>query len=565
MKLNGAQILCEGLIKEGVEVIFGFPGGRVIQYFDTLPQYQKLRFILVRHEQAAAHAADAYARATGKVGCCVATSGPGATNLVTGIATAYLDSSPIVAITGQVDRASIGRDAFQEIDITGITLPITKHNYLVLKADEMADTVKESFYIARTGRPGPVLIDVPSDVWVEEANFQYPEKVKLPGYNPKIEVNLVQIKKALKEINESKRPVIIAGNGVIISNASEQLKELAEKAQIPVVTTMLGIGSFSQKHLLSYGMVGMHGMVCANFAVSEADLIIGIGMRFDDRVTSKVSTFAPHARVIHIDIDPAEIGKNIKVTVPVNGDIKDVLEKLNKELQPKNHSDWIRQIEEWRNEHPSHEVRETDCLIPQYVIGTINEVTGGNAIIVTDVGQHQMWTAQHCIVNKPKRFISSGGLGTMGFGLPASIGAQVGCPRDTVWAICGDGGFQMTMQELATIVQEKLPIKIAILNNGYLGMVRQWQEFFWGKRYVGTPLTGPDFVKIADAYGITALRVTDKNLVRSAIEQAMSCKGPFLLDFIIEPEENVYPMVNLGCAICEILEDPAREVATWRR
>ncbi|MFC1906172.1 biosynthetic-type acetolactate synthase large subunit [Chloroflexota bacterium] len=563
MKLNGAQILCEGLVREGVEVIFGFPGGRVIQFFDTFEQYPQLRFVLVRHEQAAAHAADAYARVTGRVGCCVATSGPGATNLVTGIATAHLDSAPMVAITGQVDRPSLGRDAFQEIDITGITLPITKHNYLVMKSDEMAEAVKEAFHIAGTGRPGPVLIDVPSDVWVEQAEFKYPDKVELPGYKPEIKIHPSQVKKAAKAISEAKRPIIIAGNGVIISDAYAELKELAEKAQIPVTNTLLGIGCFPQGHVLYYGMVGMHGMAYANYALNESDLIIAIGMRFDDRVTSKLSTFATRANVIHIDIDAAEIDKNIKANVPVVGDIKEVLTGLNKDIEKQSHGEWIKQIDAYRSEHPSHEIRETDCLLPQYVVRCISEVSGGDAVVVTGVGQHQMWAAQHSLINKPKSFISSGGLGTMGYSLPAAIGAQMGRPNETVWSIDGDGSFQMTLQELATIQQERLPIKIAILNNGYLGMVRQWQEFFWDKRYVATPITGPDFVKIAEAYGVPGMVVTDRKEVIPAIRKATNHDGPYLLDFRVEPEENVYPMVKPGAAICELLEQPKSEVKTW--
>ena len=563
MKLNGAQILCEGLVKEGVEVIFGFPGGRVIQFFDTFEQYPQLRFVLVRHEQAAAHAADAYARATGRVGCCVATSGPGATNLVTGIATAHLDSVPLVAITGQVDRPSLGRDAFQEIDITGITLPITKHNYLVMKADEMAETVKEAFHIAGTGRPGPVLIDVPSDVWVEEAEFKYPEKVELPGYRDVIEVYPEQVRKAARAIASAKRPIIVAGNGVIISGANAELKEFAEKAQIPVINTLLGLGSFPQNHVLYYGMVGMHGMAYANYALNEADLIVAIGMRFDDRVTSKLSTFNSKADVVHIDIDAAEISKNVKATVPVVGDVKEVLTELNKDIEKQSHADWLNQIDEYREEHPSHEIRECANILPQNVVGTIAEVSGGEAIIVTGVGQHQMWAAQNSIINKPRSFISSGGLGTMGYSLPAAIGAQMGRPNETVWSIDGDGSFQMTLQELATIQQERLPIKIAILNNGYLGMVRQWQEFFWGKRYVATPISGPDFVKIAEAYGVPGEVVTDRDEVKASIEKATGHDGPYLLDFRIEPEENVYPMVKLGATICELFEQPKSEVKTW--
>jgi acetolactate synthase-1/2/3 large subunit len=563
MKLNGAQILCEGLVKEGVEVMFGFPGGRVIQFFDTFEQYPQLRFILVRHEQAAAHAADAYARVTGRVGCCVATSGPGATNLVTGIATAYLDSVPVVAITGQVDRPSLGKDAFQEIDITGITLPITKHNYLIMKADEMAEAVKEAFHIAGTGRPGPVLIDVPSDVWVEETDFKYPEKINLPGFKPITKGHSAQIKKACKAIYAAKRPVILAGNGVIISNAATELKEFAEKAQIPVINTLLGIGCFPQKHVLYYGMVGMHGMAYANYAVTESDLIVAIGMRFDDRVTSKLSTFAPHAHVIHIDIDPAEIGKNVKVAVPIVGDIKSVLADLNKQIEPQTHGSWINQIDQWCGEHPSHEIRDIDSVLPQHVVRTIAEVNGGDAIIVTGVGQHQMWAAQHSVINKPRSFVSSGGLGTMGYSLPAAIGVQVGRPKETVWSIDGDGSFQMTLQELATIQQERLPIKIAIFNNGYLGLVRQWQEFFWGKRYVATPISAPNFVKIAEAYGVPGQVVTKKIDVLPAIKKATNHDGPYLIDFRVEPEENVYPMVKLGSAICELLEDPKSEVKVW--
>ena len=559
MKLTGAQIVCESLIKEGVEVMFGIPGGAVIPFYDALPEYPKLRHILTRHEQGAAHAAEGYARALGKVGVCVATSGPGATNLVTGIASAYLDSTPVVALTGQVARPFIGKDAFQEIDITGITLPITKHNYLVTAAADMAGVIREAFHIARTGRPGPVLIDIPRDVFIEEAEFRYPDKVSLRGYKPTIQGHPVQIKKAAHLINEACRPLIIAGRGVLISGASPQLKELAEKAQIPVITTLLGIGSFPESHLLSLGMLGMHGMAYANMAVNAADLIIAIGMRFDDRATAKVSSFAPHAKVIHIDVDPAEIGKNVKVDVPIVGDVGAVLQALNRDITPKNHVEWVSQIDEWRRDHPSTVIRETDDLIPQYVVRQIYEVTKGDAIIVSGVGQNQMWAAQYFEYNRPNTWISSGGLGPMGFELPAAMGAKVACPEETVWCIAGDGGFQMTIQELATIDQEKLAVKIAILNNRFLGMVRQWQELFYERRYVATPLSGPDFVKVAEAYGIAALRVTDKVMVTSAIEAAMEHQGPFLIDFQIEPEENVYPMVPPGAAINEVLEEPRKE------
>ncbi len=559
MKLTGAQIICEGLVKEGVEVIFGFPGGAILPLYDTLPQYPRLRHILVRHEQGAAHAADGYARATGKVGVCMATSGPGATNLVTGIANAHLDSSPVVAITGQVARPFIGKDAFQEIDISGITLPITKHNYLVLDTNSLAKVVKEAFYLARTGRPGPVLIDLPRDVQIEQAEFNYPSKVDLPGYKPTFQGHPAQIKKAAKLINEAQRPLIIAGRGVIISGAYAELKQLAETVQIPVVTTLLGIGCFPESHILSFGMLGMHGMAYANMAVEAADVIIAIGMRFDDRATAKVSAFAPHASIIHIDIDPAEIGKNVPVVVPIVGDVKLVLNALNKLIISTEHIDWFRQLEDWRKEHPSTAIRDCEGLLPQLVIRKIYEVTQGEAIIVTGVGQNQMWAAQHYCYNKPNSLISSGGLGTMGFELPAAMGAKVGCPDTTVWCIAGDGGFQMTIQELATIVQEKVAVKIAIINNGYLGMVRQWQELFYGRRYVATPLSGPDFVKIAEAYGLPGLRVRHKEEVVPAIEQAMEEQGPFLIDFVVEPEETVYPMVTPGAALTEVLEGPREE------
>jgi len=559
-KLRGAQILCQTLIEEGVDVIFGFPGGAVLPLYDTLPEYPQLRHILVRHEQGAAHAADGYARASGKVGVCFATSGPGATNLVTGIANAHLDSVPMVAVTGQVARPFIGKDAFQEIDITGITIPITKHNYMILKADDMARVVKEAFYIARTGRPGPVLLDIPKDVFDEEINYKEPEQLDLPGYEPTFEGHPIQIKKAAKLINESKQPIVIAGRGVIISNAYEELKHLAEKAQLPIVHTLLGIGCFPQTHILSFGMLGMHGVAHANLAIDASDLIIAIGMRFDDRATANVSGFAPNAQIIHIDIDPAEIGKNMKTTVPIVGDAKNILQSLIERIEPSNHTDWIHRIEEWRQQHPLVTIRKSEELLPQYILRQIYEITRGEATIVTGVGQHQMWSALHYCYDKPNSFISSGGLGTMGFELPAAIGAKVGIPNDIVWAIAGDGGFQMTIQELATIAQENLGVKIAIMNNGYLGMVRQWQEMFYEKRYTATPLAGPDFVKIAEAYGLNAIRVNNKIEVIPAIQKAMDTPGPFIIDFCIEPEENVYPMVAPGACLAEVMIDPRDDV-----
>jgi len=556
MKMTGGQIVCESLLKEGVEVIFGILGGAILPLYDTLPQYPQLRHVLVRHEQCAAHAADGYARATGKVGVCFATSGPGATNLVTGIANANLDSVPIVAITGQVARPFIGKDAFQEVDITGITLPVTKHNYLVLDITTLAKTIKEAFYLARTGRPGPVLVDIPRDVFIEETEFHYPSKVILPGYKPIHDGHPAQIKKAAKLINEAKNPLIVAGRGVIISQAYAELKTLAETAQIPVITTLLGIGSFPESHALSYGMVGMHGMAYANMAVNNSDVLVAIGMRFDDRATAKVAGFAPNAKIIHIDIDPAEIGKNVAVEVPIVGDVKIVLSELNRQLSPTNRLEWIAQLDDWRKEHPSTIIKESSSLIPQFVIRKIYDVTGGKSTVVTGVGQHQMWAAQHYWYDRPNSFISSGGLGTMGFGLPAAIGAKIGCPDETVWCIDGDGSFQMTSHELATIAQEKAAVKIAIINNGFLGMPRQWQELLYSKRYVASRLIGPDFVKLAEAYGIPGSCVKHKEEVVPAIERAMAEPGPFLIDFQVEPEENVYPMVPPGSSLTELIEEP---------
>ncbi len=565
MKKTGAQILCESLIQEGVEVIFGFPGGAVLPLYDTFLQYPQLRHILVRHEQGAAHAADAYARVTGKVGVCLATSGPGATNLVTGIANAYLDSSPMLAITGQVATPFIGKDAFQETDITGITLPITKHNYLIFDVKDLARAVKESFYIAQHGRPGPVLIDIPRDIFQQEADFAYPDNVDLPGYRPTLMGHPSQMKRAAKLINDAERPLIIAGRGIIISGAFSELKDLAEKAQIPVVTTLLGIGCFPESHILSFGWLGMHGMAYANKAVDDADLIIAVGMRFDDRATGVVSAFAPNARIIHVDIDPAEIGKNVRVDVPIVGDVKTVLEALNKQIIPREHMVWFNQLDRWREEHPSLEIRECDELIPQYIIRQIHEVTKGDATIVTGVGQNQMWAAQFFFYDKPNCLVSSGGLGTMGFEIPGAIGAKVGRPDDTVWCIAGDGGFQMTIQELATIVQEGLAIKIAIINNGYLGMVRQWQEMFYKRRYSNVQLYNPDFVGIAEAYGIPAVRVKDKLDVIPTIERAMEHDGPFLIDFVVDPEENVFPIVPPGAALVHYIETPRTEKTTHKK
>jgi len=553
---TGAEILCECLIKEGVEVIFGFPGGVLLPLYDTIPRYPQLRHILVRHEQGAAHAADAYARVTGKLGVCLATSGPGATNLVTGIANAYLDSVPLLAITGQVPTHFIGKDAFQEIDITGITVPITKYNQLVLDINDLAKAIREAAYVAQVGRPGPVLVDIPRDVFQARTEFSYPEKVDLPGFKPKLFGHPAQVKKAADLVNSAERPVIVAGHGINISKAFPELKELAENAQIPVVTTFLGIGCFPESHVLSYGWLGMHGMGYANKAVHNADLLIAVGMRFDDRATGGVSTFAPHARVVHIDVDAAEIGKNIPVDVPIVGDLKNVLQVLNKQVSKREHVAWLSQLDEWRSLHPAMEIRNHEDILPQYIIRQIYEATKGDTIIVTGVGQAQMWAAQYFYYDRPNSFISSGGLGTMGFELPGAIGAKVGRPQETVWCIAGDGGFQMTVQELATMVQEDLDINIAVFNNGWLGMVRQWQELIYNKRYFGTKLYNPDFVKLAEAYGIKGVKVSKKIDVRPAIHKAMEHKGPFLIEFIVEPEENVYPFVPPGKTIVEFLELP---------
>ncbi len=561
MKLTGAEIVCESLLKEGVEVLFGLPGGAVLPLYGALSKYRRLRHILVRHEQAAAMAADGYARSTGKVGVCLATSGPGATNLATGIACAQMDSVPLVVITGQVPRPAIGRDAFQETDVTGITLPITKHNYLIMNASDVAPAIKEAFHIARTGRPGPVLVDIPKDVLLDErAEFLWPATVHLPGYHPPGEGDSEQVAQASKLINEAERPVILAGHGVLISHAYTELLELAEKAQIPVITTLLGISSFPSSHYLNVGMPGMHGMAYASLAIDQADLLIGLGMRFDDRVTGRLKDFAPHAKVIHIDVDPSEMHKNVKATVPVVGDLKCVLRQLLPLVERKVHVDWLRHIDKLRKEHPSLYIRESDVLLPQYVLKQLSDVAQGDAIVVTGVGQHQMWAAQHFTFNEPNSLITSGGLGAMGFEVPAALGAKVGRPDKVVWSIAGDGGFQMTMCELATAVENHIEVKFAILNNGTLGMVRQWQDFFYDKDYFATMYTGnPDFVKLAEAYGIPGIRVTDQSQVVPAIWQAMETPGPVVVDFIVKPDENVYPMIPAGESVHEMLEEPLPE------
>ena len=562
MRRNGGQLVCEALLREGVDTIFGLPGGAILPLYQILPQYPELNHILVRHEQGAAHAADGYARVTGKPGVAWATSGPGATNLVTGIGTAMMDSVPMVCITGQVGRAAIGSDAFQETDITGITLPITKHNYLVMHASEIPGAIKEAFHIANTGRPGPVLVDIPKDVFTEEVDVDWSDEIDLPGYKPNLKGNGRMIRRAVDLIYEAERPVILAGHGVIISRAYDELRELAEDAQIPVITTLLGIGSFPESHILSVGMPGMHGMAYASLAIEEADLLIALGMRFDDRITGDTSLFARGSKKIHVDIDPSEIGKNVAVDVPIVGDVKLVLQELNKRIEPTSRPSWLKRVEQLKREHPSMHIRDTDRLIPQYVINQISEATNGDAVIVTGVGQHQMWAAQHYTFNEPCSFVSSGGAGAMGYEVPGAMGAQVGRPDKVVWSIAGDGGFQMTMCELATMFENRIPVKIAILNNGFLGMVRQWQQLFYDRSYVATGYSGnPDFVKLAEAFGIYGARVTEKSEVMPTIKEAMAFDGPAVVDFVVEQEENVYPMIPAGMSVGQMIEEPMAEEA----
>ncbi|MCM8766495.1 MAG: biosynthetic-type acetolactate synthase large subunit [Candidatus Omnitrophica bacterium] len=552
--MKGAQIFVECLKREGVKVIFGYPGGAVLPLCDVLYD-SGIRFILTRHEQGAAHAADGFSRSSGKVGVCLATSGPGATNLVTGIATAYMDSVPIVAITGQVATHLIGNDAFQEVDTTGITRPITKHNYLIKDVNEIPRVVREAFYIARTGRPGPVLIDFPVDIQRKEGEFYWPEKVEIRSYKPKYEGHPLQIKKAWDLIKSSKKPVLIAGGGVIISNASEELKKFLEKTNIPVTFTLLGLGSIDVEWEYSLGMPGMHGTKYANFAISEADLLISVGCRFDDRVTGKIDEFAPNAKIIHIDIDPSAISKNVEVDVPIVGDAKLVLKKLNEIAEKIDIDEWLKKIKEWKEKFPLK--YERNGFKPQYIIEKISEYTKGDAIICTEVGQNQMWTAQYYKFKKPRTLITSGGLGTMGYGFPAAIGAKVANPEKIVIDIAGDGSIQMNIQELATAVYNKIPVKVFILNNCYLGMVRQWQQLFYNRRYAFTCLEGgqPDFVKLAESYGAIGYRVTNEQEFDNILPKVLEEKEKVVfVDCRIEPEENVFPMVPAGASLTEILD-----------
>ncbi|MBS3969849.1 MAG: biosynthetic-type acetolactate synthase large subunit [Clostridia bacterium] len=552
--LTGAEILLRALEMEGVDTIFGYPGGTVLHIYDALYNCKAIKHILPRHEQGGVHAADGYARSTGRPGVVLATSGPGAANLVTGIATAYMDSIPMVVITGQVAIPAIGRDSFQEADITGITLPITKYGFLVKDIKELARCIHEAFYIATTGRPGPVIVDIPKDITVKTCEFFYPPEYNLPGYKLKPNGIEKELEETVKLIKEAKRPVLYAGGGVIASGAEKQLVVLAEKLDIPVTCTLMAKGAIPDTHPLALGMPGMHGTAYANYAITESDLLLAVGARFDDRVTGNVKTFAPNAKKVHIEIDPAEINKNVVVDVAILGDTKEILGKLLSKLESQKRPDWIAQINEWKEKYPLRFVQGEGTLKPQYVISSINEILEDNSFVVADTGQHQMWSAQYIKTRRGRGFFTSGGLGTMGYGFPAAIGAQVANPESLVVAIVGDGGFQMNCQELATVAVYNLPVKICIINNGYLGMVRQWQDLFLNKRYSHTNINqGPDFVRLAEAFGVKALRVTKPEEVLPALQEAKDYPGSVLIDFIVEKEENVFPMVPAGGSIYEML------------
>ena len=551
--IKGARILLECLSRLGINEIFGYPGGAVIPIYDELYSFKGIKHYFARHEQGAVHEADGYARSTGKVGACLATSGPGATNLVTGIMTAHMDSIPLLVITGQVSSSLLGKDAFQESDIVGITVPITKNNYLVQDIKDLPRILKEAYYIASTGRPGPVLVDIPRDIQLQEIPYDefnkiYENHFSLEGYNPVYEGHKGQIKTAIKMIKDSKKPLIIAGAGILKAHAYEELKEFVEKTNIPVAMTLLGLGSFSGNHELALGMIGMHGTTYANYAANEADLIIAAGMRFDDRVTGNPQKFVPNAKIIHIDIDPAEIGKNKLIDVPIVGDLKNVLTDLNEKAPKVSYDEWLKQIKKWKKEYSlTYRKTEDDILIPQEILSEIDKITKGNVIVATDVGQHQMWAAQYLTFNNPYSILTSGGAGTMGFGLPAAIGAQVANPNKKVLAVVGDGGFQMTFQELMLIKEYNLPVKIFIINNSYLGMVRQWQELFHEKRYSSVDLSyNPDFIKIGEAYGIKSIQLKNKKDLKKNLKKILESDEAVLVECIVEKEENVYPMIPAG-------------------
>ena len=561
MELTGAQILLESLKKEGVDVLFGYPGGAVIDIYDELPRHPELKHVLVRHEQGAVHAADGYARASGKVGCCLVTSGPGATNTVTGIATAYCDSIPLVVFTGQVPTQLIGNDAFQEVDIVGITRPCTKHNFLVKDVRNLAMTIRQAFYLARSGRPGPVLVDLPKDIMQARMEFVWPEDIFMRSYNPTYKPNLNQLRRTAEELAKARKPIILAGGGVIMANASEVLCELAHELNIPVATTLMGLGAFPANGDLWLGMVGMHGTYAANMSINHADLLVCVGARFDDRVTGRLQDFASHARIVHIDIDPTSIRKNVEVDVPVVGDCRQALEGILEICRAKMadtdwsgmHADWLQTVHEWKANHPLA-YNKNGHIKPQQVIETMYSITKGDAIIATEVGQNQMWAAQFYTFTKPRTLLTSGGLGTMGYGFPAAIGAQFAFPDKLVINVAGDGSIQMNIQELATVVQNKIPVKVVILNNGHLGMVRQWQELFYNRNYSHTNMEAqPDFVKLAEAYGAEGYRISKPEELEDVLRKALTSPNPAFIDVMVEREENVYPMVPAGAALDEML------------
>ncbi len=563
MKRKGAQIVWEVLSREGVEVVFGYPGGAILPTYDAMLDYP-VRHVLVRHEQGAAHAADGYARASGKVGVTISTSGPGATNLVTGIATAMMDSSPIVCITGQVPSPAIGSDAFQETDVTGVTLPITKHNYLVTDVEDLAGALREALYVARSGRPGPVLVDITKDA--QNATTDYKptdEPVQLPGYRPDLRSTGEQMERAVQLISQSERPIILAGHGVLLSGAMQELLEFVDKTQIPVTPTLLGLGGIPASHPLNLGMMGMHGEAWVNTAIQESDLLLAFGMRFDDRVTGNLKTYAPNARKIHIDIDPSEINKNVKVDVGIVGDLRSKLRELTPLVPEKTHTEWIEYIDELKGDSAVRDIQhmpDDGHLYAAHVIHDLWRQTDGRALVVTDVGQHQMWEAQYYKHDYPNKLVTSGGLGTMGFALPAALGAKFGQPEDEVWVVVGDGGFQMTAAELSTCAQEGIKLNIAVINNGFLGMVRQWQEFFYERRYAATPLQNPDFVKLAEAHGLQGRRVEARAEVNDAVRWAQETAGTVVVDFRVEQEDSVYPMVPAGADLDNMIRRPANPI-----
>jgi len=564
MKRTGAQIVWECLGREGVKYVFGYPGGAILPTYDAMTQYPGIHHVLVRHEQGATHMADGYARASGNVGVAMATSGPGATNMVTGIATAMMDSVPIVCITGQVGSKAIGSDAFQETDVTGVTLPITKHNYLVTRAEDIARTLREAFYIAASGRPGPVLVDITKDAQQSTCDFDWDAAApKLPGYRPDLRALPEEFQKALDLINTAQRPLILAGHGITMSGARKQVLEFAERAQIPIAMTLLGLGGIPANHPLNLGMMGMHGEAWVNNAIQQADLLLAFGMRFDDRVTGNLKTYALNAKKIHIEIDPSEINKNVKVDVGIVGDLRETLDELMPGVKSADHSAWLDHIDEMKGDTAVRDIQslpDSGHLYAAHVINDLWHYTEGKAIVVTDVGQHQMWEAQYYKHDEERSLITSGGLGTMGFALPAAIGAKFACPEKEVWVVAGDGGFQMTMAELATIAQENLKINVAIINNGYLGMVRQWQEFFYEKRYAATPMLSPDFVKLAEAFDLKGVRVTQRSEVKAAVEEARAHSGTVVMDFRVEQEDSVFPMVPAGADLDAMIRRPKPKV-----